>query len=72
MDPINKDQAENMILKNNVSERTISDNKYAPSIVKTIVFGLVSAVLFAVIGTILGVFDKKVENIGDVIIEKQL
>ena len=72
MEPITKDQTENMILKNNITERVISDNKYAPTLVKTIVFGLITAILFAVVGVVLGVFDKKVENIGEVIINKQL
>lgn len=54
-----EEQVENKILKNNVSERTISDNRYAPILVKQIVFGLVSMILITVVTMALGVWEKK-------------
>jgi hypothetical protein len=38
------DQTENRILRNNVSERDISDSRYAMKIVETIVFGAIGLV----------------------------
>lgn len=56
-------EIENVILKNNVKEREISDNRYAPALIKNIVFGLISLLLIAMVGTLTGVFDKKADNI---------
>lgn len=56
-------EIENAILKNNVQEREISDDKYAPMIIKSIVFGLIGLILVSVMGVIIGVFEKRVDNV---------
>ena len=43
-------QGVNSILRNNVSERKISDERYAPMIVKSVVFGLITIILVGVVG----------------------
>lgn len=59
---MNEDKLKIKILENNKNEREISDEKYAPIIVKTILFGIIgtlaSGVFFAIANTIINSIDK--------------
>lgn len=48
-DPLNKDQLDLAILKNNETERTKSDGNYAKKIVEWIVFAVVAAAAMRVV-----------------------
>lgn len=60
---VNEDQMKNQILENNITERKISDDRYAPMLVKTIVYTFVGLILLTFVGILTGIVKTRSENI---------